>query len=104
MKPYNDKTPCLKCGATGAATEYEDLSNVCGVPVFPKMRRTCKRCSYVWFELPLDAQDVGAYFDNKAKHIESRDANAICICGEDLVYRGSGLFVCPNAIPKAGAA
>ena len=104
MKPFNEKTPCIKCGATGATAAYEDLSNACERPVFPKMRRTCKRCGYNWYELPLDAQDVGAYFDKKARHIESRDANAVCLCGEMLEYRGSGRFVCPKALPEEGAA
>lgn len=102
MKPYNESSPCIKCGATDAKTEYQDHSPATSTPMLPLMRRECRRCSYVWFELPLDAPSLTEYFDSKVRHIESRDPNAVCLCGSTLAYRGSGLFVCPLAQKKAG--
>ncbi len=67
MKPYDDKTPCVKCGATDATTTFQDWTPVCGVQVIPLMRRDCRRCSYVWYELPLDAPPLEEYFDNKVR-------------------------------------
>lgn len=104
MQSFNEANPCKKCGATDAKTEYQDHSPATGTPMLPLMRRDCRRCSYIWFELPLDAPDLEAYFDKKGRHIESLDANAICLCGEKVVAYKDGLYVCPNAVKKVGAA
>lgn len=39
---------------------------------------------------------------SKQKHIESREPDAICLCGEKVVAYKNGLFVCPNAEKKGG--
>jgi hypothetical protein len=58
---YDPATPCIKCGATNAKTELQDslkfLSE--GAKSFPLLRRDCQRCTYTWYELPLDAPDIG---------------------------------------------
>ena len=104
MNRYAVNRPCEKCGAANASTEYIDQTNFMGQKWPKLMSRICPRCGYAWYELPLDAKDPVAEHDNKARHIESPDAHAICLCGENVVDNGSGLFVCPSTLPKEGAA
>ncbi len=106
MNRYAVNRACAKCGATNAKTELQDALHFYseGKQSRPLMRRDCPRCGYGWYELPLDAPDIGEEYMKRQQHIESQDANAICLCGAELVYRGSGLFVCPNASQEKGAA
>lgn len=106
MDRYATNRPCKKCGAANAKTEYQDAEKALTgrEGKFPLMRRECKRCGYAWYELPLDAPDLGDVTGKKGRHIESWDANAFCLCGEKVVAYKDGLFVCPNAGKKVGAA
>lgn len=72
MIPYDEATPCKKCGATGATTELtDDLSFLSGGRrTFPLLKRTCQRCGYAWRELPLDAKGPASDFEEKAPEEE----------------------------------
>jgi len=48
IKRYDPATVCVKCGASGAATKFEDRV----------MWRQCRNCQYTWQELPLDAAEM----------------------------------------------
>ena len=65
MKRYNDHALCVKCGGSTAASEYEakidpppkgsrqwDMSRP------ERMRRQCACCKFVWYELPMDSEEV----------------------------------------------
>ena len=103
MKPYNENPVCAKCGCKGASTEYQH-----DTPAF--LLRRCARCGYSWREAPLDTgkppepEGKEKFFGN---HIESKDAHAICLCGEQVVEwltAGSilpaAVYRCPRAINK----
>ena len=59
MKPFDQMTPCAKCGADGATAEWRDAHNcgsyVCREP--ERIIRRCQRCGYKWCEAPLDEAD-----------------------------------------------
>ena len=106
MDRYNKMTPCAKCGAVGATTEYHDGKGAYtdqGRKLPPYLWRTCARCGYGWQEAPLDAVEPPPL--KARKHIESYDSEAVCICGEKVVAYRDGLYVCPKGIAtskKAG--
>jgi len=41
----NEKARCPKCGCDYIRTDYQE---------YDRIKRTCRRCSYFWTELPLD--------------------------------------------------
>jgi len=45
MEIYTENRICPKCYA-GADTAYHEVSRL--------MERTCRRCGYIWYELPFD--------------------------------------------------
>ncbi|MCK9361660.1 hypothetical protein M0Q28_05585 [Patescibacteria group bacterium] len=104
MNRYAVNRACKKCGATNAKTEFQDAMRALlgREGKYPLMKRDCKRCGYTWYEWPLDAKDPGDVPEEKVRHIESDDGNAVCLCGEQVVDNGSGRFVCPKTFPKKG--
>ena len=55
MKKYNKKAICPKCGNEIIETAYCDSSF--GFNTFGKIKRTCEKCRYYWFENPLDEEE-----------------------------------------------
>ncbi|MCK9361893.1 hypothetical protein M0Q28_06785 [Patescibacteria group bacterium] len=108
MNRYAVNRACKKCGATNAKTEFQDATQALlgREGKYPLMKRDCKRCGYSWYEWPLDAKDPGDDSEEKGRHIESTDSNAICLCGLNLVQSvyDAVLYVCPSVIEKKGAA
>ncbi len=49
LPKYNPNRKCAKCGYAART----DLSRP------DRIRRTCGRCGYVWFERTLDAEEQG---------------------------------------------
>jgi len=60
MPPYNKETPCVKCGETGAASEWRDAVKGYSTNVPERILRTCTNCDYTWTEAPLDADNETA--------------------------------------------
>lgn len=50
MKPYNERSPCEKCGSHFVTTRFERG------PVGDVIRRKCVRCGYGWAEAPIDTK------------------------------------------------
>lgn len=50
---YKLESKCVKCGHDMAYTRH--WGTIGGT--FSVLRRTCCRCEYEWFELPLDAPE-----------------------------------------------
>lgn len=51
---------CTKCGldfvyAERSLVTYEVVSEVIGGPTVDRMRRSCSRCGYIWYERCADA-------------------------------------------------
>lgn len=55
LQPYDRSRLCVKCGASGASTEFWPSGESDKTPKPDRMRRVCRECKHIWFELPLDA-------------------------------------------------
>lgn len=60
LTTYREDAGCPKCGAQKARTAFCDGASHGGCMDHAgdteHMHRTCKRCSYTWYERPLDAE------------------------------------------------
>ena len=75
MRLYDPNRACAKCGNTSVGTFYRP-------PL--RMERRCGRCTYVWFEKPLDAAE---------KPLDVTEAPATKDIGtDDIGTKGIGVF------------
>jgi len=112
VNPYSEQSKCPKCWTIGARTEYHNgtgrfNSEGNKLPDEPEyLTRTCVRCGYWWQEEPLDAGDLKQEKIYIGKHIESKDPQAICLCGKQVVEwiaAGSilpAVYRCPSITSK----
>ena len=55
LKRYERSSQCLKCGATGASVEFYAAEKTQTTFKPERIRRICRECKFIWFELPLDS-------------------------------------------------